>query len=287
MSESSGDASEAARDALSQALDRLREAPDDPEANAKAGWELAVAERYPEALPLLEKALEAHPRHPHSWYALGIAHSRLRHWEKAREALEKAVALGYYPARSRGELGMAVKELGQHHAAIIELEAALSAAEDASLRSCIYAGLGQCYHSLKDRQETLRCYRAAVEADPANATAQQGLGASLVDLDEYEAALPHLRTAAHLAPRNGHTAYALGSVLSRAGELEEAQQALERALALGYKGTALAELAWVYQRQGKATAAADLAKRALRQGVPRTWRSTLAGIVNSGQKPRR
>ncbi|HEU4752929.1 MAG TPA: hypothetical protein VFU47_07450, partial [Armatimonadota bacterium] len=62
---------------------------------------------------------------------------------------------------------------------------------------------------------------------------------------------------------------------------------LERAAALAREdGKPHAQLAWVYQQQGRAREAAEQAGRALRLPLPRKWRPWVASIVNSSRKQR-
>jgi tetratricopeptide (TPR) repeat protein len=49
--------------------------------------------RYQDAMPLLERALEVDPAHPGSWAKMGQVHRLTQNYEKAVEAYEKALEL--------------------------------------------------------------------------------------------------------------------------------------------------------------------------------------------------
>jgi Flp pilus assembly protein TadD len=130
-------------------------------------------------------------------------------------------------------------------------------------------------------------YHLAAAADPTNARAQQGLGAGHAAVGDYPTARLHLEEAVRLAPESG-SAWDPGEVLSHSGELGAAQKAPERALTLGETtGEVKEHLAFVFQRQGKAAAARDMARRALRQRLPKDWRAWMAGIADANARRRR
>jgi len=241
--------------------------------------------------PKLEAALEqaaCRRDEAYAWYAVGVAAYRAGDWWKAREALERAIAIGHDTSSSRGELGQALMKLGERTAALAQLERALPLATDPTERCWALCRLGHFYVETNRPERALECFSAAVEADPEVAYARQGLGAAYVDRQNYEAALPHMEAATRLAPHDPGTWYALGEVRRSLGYLDGAQEALERAIATGYPdGKARARLAWVYQQQGRARDAAAEAKRALRHPLPKPWRRWVAGIVRDCKRQRR
>lgn len=263
----------------------------DPE-SVVAVSELASARitrgEYAAARPLFQKWAALDPEDADAWAGLGIAAHRTGDTWGGRDALEKAIALGRVAAGSFGELGAVYSTLGEHRRAVAVLERALELAVEASQRSWICASLGDVWNSLDDPSRALACYQAAVEADPTDARAHRGLAAGHADFKDYAAALPHLETATRLRPEDPDAWYVLGRVLAWTGELERAQEALEKSIALGHaSGEPHAQLAWVYQRQGRAVEAAEQAKRALRRPLPKKWRAWVAGIVRNTRPSRR
>lgn len=266
----------------------LRADGENPENLAELAHLQYLRHRQVTVLPLAEELAARRPEDPLAWYALGAVANRSGDWWQARTALEKARELGYDPVRCARELGSALSQLGEYREAIAAWEQALPAERDAADRAWLHASLGDAYHRLKEPEKAREQFQAAVEADPGSARAHQLLGACLVELNEYGAALPHLAEATRLAPDHAGAWYALGRVLAWQGDLEPAREALERAIAAAYpNGEARAQLAWVYQRQGKRGAAVEQAKRALRQPLPKKWRAWMAGIVNDSQRQRR
>jgi tetratricopeptide (TPR) repeat protein len=83
-----------------------------------------------------------------------------------------------------------------------------------------------------DLERALQHYRLAVEADPEFALARLGLGTALGERGELGAAIAHLRRAADLDPALPEAHFNLATALLRLGRRDEALAALDRVLAL-------------------------------------------------------
>ena len=225
------------------------------------------------------------PQDADAWAERAIEATKKREWWIVVEAIERAIELGWDSAGAHGRLGWVLNELARYDEAIEPLERALERCQDPQGLSWIHTALAFSYVRLHDPGRAMDHYQAAVDADPTNAAAHQGVGAAHAEFRHYAEAVPHLEEATRLAPKDRDAWYALGSVLSWLGELERAGEALRRSIALGRTdGKPYAQLAWVYQRQGRRTEAADLASRALRKRLPHDWRAWTARIANESRK---
>jgi arylsulfatase A-like enzyme/Tfp pilus assembly protein PilF len=84
--------------------------------------------RYEEAIPLLQRALDAQPEMPAANMQYGLAQARLRRFDKAIEPLRKAVKLQPDNGMGHYELGLALFETGDWKGAAPEFEVAVSRA---------------------------------------------------------------------------------------------------------------------------------------------------------------
>jgi len=78
------------------------------QALARDGIGLVRQGRYREAKPLLDQAVKAEPKNAAAWHALGLVHNEFDlNFEKAADALEKAVTLDGRKAEYHYQLGYA------------------------------------------------------------------------------------------------------------------------------------------------------------------------------------
>ena len=92
--------------------------------------------------------------------------------------------------------------------------------------------LGVASQILGKIEESVGCYRNAVQLVPSNAEAWNNLGASYSSLRRPEEAEPCIRQALRLAPDYAQAHNNLGNALSAQGKHEEAMDCYRRALAL-------------------------------------------------------
>jgi arylsulfatase A-like enzyme/Tfp pilus assembly protein PilF len=84
--------------------------------------------RYEEAIPLLQRVLDAQPEMPAANMQYGLAQARLRRFDKAIEPLRKAVKLQPDNGMGHYELGLALFETGDWKGAAPEFEVAVARA---------------------------------------------------------------------------------------------------------------------------------------------------------------
>ncbi len=166
-------------------------------------------------------------------YFLGLCHARRAEWDEALLYLEEVVTssddlMRVYQCRlalafvysSTGRLKLAEYELGR----LIK----------AGFRSPqVLAGLAYAAFGQGRLEDARKLYAEALESDPENATALNGLGYVLACLGEEGArALTCCRKAVDKAPRNAAYLDSLGWAYKSLGLLAEAREYVAQALAL-------------------------------------------------------
>ena len=247
-------------------------------------------------LPRLERAIEAHqPTGPEFYHELARAHARagrpaevlrwseaalarddgfapalkelagaavaLGQWERARDALRRAVALRPGDTHALADLGNVYLQRQEVSAAVEVLERAL--ALDAALPRAhntrglaalaqgdpgraeqqfreairIQPDLGEAHSNLANVLAGRQAYaeagwhfEQAVRHDPALAAAHHGHGLVLALTGRPAQAVAALRTAARLEPRRERVHTDLGDVLAATGAMDEAEAAYQRAV---------------------------------------------------------
>jgi non-specific serine/threonine protein kinase len=174
------------------------------EAHASRGLALSLSKDYEAAEREFEIAIENNPKlfEAYYFYARGcVAQGNL---ERAAEMFEKA-------SEARPE----------------DYQAPL-------LASSVYRGLGQVEKSLATQRKGLQIVERHLELNPDDARALY-LGANaLIELGEREKGLDWGRRAKAIDPDEPAILYNVACVLSGAGELEEAIETLEQAVAAGF-----------------------------------------------------
>lgn len=100
-----------------------------PDALARARA-LIAAERYPQAVEMLEQTIRADADNYHAWFLLGVAYSRQRQFYQAIEAFHKVSELRPDLAEPHNNLAVIYNELGDVRAAVRQLEISLEKKPD-------------------------------------------------------------------------------------------------------------------------------------------------------------
>jgi TolB-like protein/tetratricopeptide (TPR) repeat protein len=221
-------------------------------------WAAGDSER---AVVSYERALKEDPSYALAWAELSWALLWQRtsggNYERAVRAATKAVELRPDLAQAHATWGWCESLRGYNWAlADAEFNKAL-ALEPQNMRA-IY-GKGRLARVLRRNDDSLRYYHAALERDPVNAFATQGLSTTLVANGQAAEAVQYARRALDISPsiQEGH--FYLGYALFWNGELENAmrEMRLEGLGAEHFAGIALIEHA------RSQPAAADAALREL------------------------
>ena len=227
--------------ALEQALDRripgtealLRAALNDTTRSVRvaAAWALraSLEPGHPAEAELLDH-LEYHADQPWGQFQLGLYSWDRQQPERARQALEQAVAWDPSSVAPRLALATVLSALGDPAAAVAHLEAA---AERAPTNAEVHFRLGLAWNEAGNPARSLEALEKAVNLDPRHAAAWYNLGLARAAHGRIEAALQALLRAESLEPRNPRVPFARATVLARLGRWPETRAAAARARELG------------------------------------------------------
>lgn len=188
--------------------------------------------RYQEAVPLLERVLKEQPGMPIAEMQLGIAQSRLKHYDRALEPLQKAVQLIPDNGLGHYELGLALFETGDWKGAAPQFEAAVERAPrwaDAHFSlAAVYARIDRVPEAMTELDTTLN-----LSPDHYRANLLRG---RILSLQGKPAdALPNLQKAAQVQPDSKEAHLFLADAYTQLGRESDAQR--ERAAARQISGS--------------------------------------------------
>ncbi len=166
-------------------------------------------------------------------YLFGICHARLGDWDNALLYLEQVVTGGLDPARD-GQCRMALAYVytatGRHKLAEYELRRLRESGFESVQ---VYAFLGYTAWAQGRPEEAIRQYAKALELDPENANALNGMGYLLAcEGKDGARALTYCRKAVDKVPDNPAYRDSLAWAYFRLGFLDEAKDNIGRALSL-------------------------------------------------------
>ncbi|HEX8492089.1 MAG TPA: tetratricopeptide repeat protein [Pyrinomonadaceae bacterium] len=169
-------------DALT-ALERLQQIkPDQPDYL----YPLAIARlnngESPRAQELINRYIQLRPQDGRGYYVLGAILYGAKKFPEARAALERSLALAYYPD-TEYYLGMIAHHEGDEAQAISWLQRALKSDPK---NSAAHAALGLIYAKEKDYSAARAALERAIELDPKNQGAHYQLGIVYARLGEKE-----------------------------------------------------------------------------------------------------
>jgi tetratricopeptide (TPR) repeat protein len=222
---------------LEGALVHLQQAveanPEDAVAQYNLGLVFVCRGQYGAALAHLRIASRVEPEDADIWALLGEAARLSGALRTGRQALEKAIALRAGVSEWEAELALVLHRLGQPKGAIEYAHRALQHALDAKSRSSAHTVLAHAHSTLGDDEAELRHREEAVRAAPDLAVGHHNLGVIYYRQRRLADAIRCLKQATTLAPEDADAWYALGLAARDAGEYALAQEALQRAVALG------------------------------------------------------
>ena len=203
--------------------------------------------------------VERFPDSGRAWKILGTALGVQS--KNAISALQKAAELSPDDAAIQNNLGNALKDFGQYHAAVESYRRALAIAPDFA---DVHNNLGNALKRLGQINDALASYHRALQIEPNYADAHFNLANTHLNLGQIEEALASYRRGLELDPDDTQMHYNLGGVLQDLGQLDAAAESYRRALALNPKFTeAHNNLGNVFQGLKQFDAAADAYRRAL------------------------
>jgi tetratricopeptide (TPR) repeat protein len=216
------------------------------------GVTAAVQKRYVDATKLLDSAAVIDPQNDQVFWNMALVHMELRKYDRARDDLQKAIALNAKSGGYSEKLGTVLIELKDWNAAKTAFEKAIEL--EPELFKAYYK-LAQVNEQLDDQQSALKNYTAAIEKGPRFLEAYSALGRLYADLNYLDQSVQVLQEALKVAlPGTEEEAQAhhlLGTVYQQQKKFEDAVREFKAALAVvpGMRD-ALFSLGWTYQLQG-------------------------------------
>jgi Cytochrome c biogenesis factor len=196
-------------------------------------YRLAAAREWKGALAALREVDYAEASQFELAYLYGICHARLEEWDDALLYLEQVVTGDPEPSRNkqcRMALAYVYAVTGRHRLAEYELER-LREVGGESVQ--VYAFLGYTAWAQGKAEEAQAMYAKALEIDPENANALNGMGYVLAcEGKDGARALTLCRKAADIKPDNPAYLDSLGWAYFQLGFLDDAADQIGRALAL-------------------------------------------------------
>jgi tetratricopeptide (TPR) repeat protein len=212
----------------------------------------AQQKRFVDAVKLLEQAGVIDPQNEQVFWNMAIVHMEMRKYDRARDDLQKAIAVNDKVAGYHEKLGTVLMELGDWQAAkgplakAIELEPALFKA---------YYKLAQVDEQLDDQQSALKHYTEACQKGPRFLEAYSALGRLYADLGYLDQSVQVLSEALKVALKGteeeAQVHHLLGTVLQQQKKFDQAIGEFKAALGVvpGMRD-ALFSLGWTYDLQG-------------------------------------
>ncbi len=195
---------------------------------------LVDAQRYQEAIPLLEQLIAKEPETPLAYAQLGQSFFALKAYGKAIPVLRKAAAMRPEMTTPHYQLGVSLLETGDIAAAVPELEivsAKIPHWEQPHLfLEMAYAQTGRMAESIKECEKVL-------EVDPDNYGTNLLLGRVLTLTGKPSAALSRLKKAAALDPTKPEPHTFMSEAYDKLGQKISATRERAAAKRLGASGT--------------------------------------------------
>jgi Tfp pilus assembly protein PilF len=197
----------------------------------------------------LQEALQAFPRSPRLWFALGIAHFSNHNSQEAARAFEHSLEIdsGFAPALAY--LGLMQIEQGQYKLAMTFFERALKIDERLAIVHYLVAD-ALLKDASTDLAATEKHLASAISLDKSFAPAQLALGKLYQRLNRLEDAAKQFEYVTKLEPNLAEAHYQLGRVYTRLKRTSEAQVELEtfKRLSEGQKEQSKTELQEIVRR---------------------------------------
>ena len=205
------------------------------------------------AQTLLHEALRIDPNYGQAEAALGQSwvydYERNHHPQSiplARQACDRAVALGNAGAEGHICLGSVARDTGNPHEAAAQFQKALQLEPANELAS---VGLAKAYEQLNEPEKAEIVYKQLIASRPSYSHGYDLLGVFYFSNADYAQAAAMFRKATDLAPKSYHAYSNLGAALVALGKDQEATASLQQSIlirptsdALGNLGVALFRL---------------------------------------------
>lgn len=171
--------------------------------------------------------VQRHPDNAFGHYMLGLSAWKSGELDRARDALERSLALDSTNVKTLLNLGRVL--LDQGHPDEAQLRVALAAALDSESAE-VHRMMARVQYALGQRDSAETEYRVALSIDPTDSWSMNNLGLLLIDEGRYDEAIEPLARAVQLRPQAPAFANNLGVALERTGHAGSAAEAYRAAL---------------------------------------------------------
>ena len=199
-----------------------------------------VTGEFRKALDQFASAIDLDPDEPLAHYNAALVHLILGEREEAARHLLKADQGPHNLPEVALQLGKLYLEDNDLEKSRRYLETAENLEPSSPLASAL---LGECFTALGLTKDAIASYKKALRLNANDAVSLSGLGWLYHQMDKNaEIARSFCRHSTEIAPQNGLYRHRLGTILYREGRYNEAKQALQSAIELGYdKSTSILE----------------------------------------------
>ncbi|SDJ22169.1 Tetratricopeptide repeat-containing protein [Halovenus aranensis] len=164
------------------------------------------------------------------------------------------------------DIGLEYVRLNRYEQATETLERAGQFADDKRIQQEAWVNKGVAHAELEEYDAAIGAYKEAIDIDSDSehaATAETNLAYSLWEFGRTEEALEHAERAVEIDPRFGEAWYNRGFFLNERGLAEDALNAFDNAVRLGYRSAdLLEEKAVALERMGEDERAEEVAEEA-------------------------
>lgn len=246
---------------------------------------LIAAERFSEAVSVLEAAVAQTPDDPRAWFTLGVARTLTQASEQAETAFRRAIAIDSAYAESWNELGLLLRAIGRTDEGIAALRRAVeSRPEFYDAHYNLALALEDAGHLDEARESYAQAVRGPLGSDPVVRYNRAGLLVRLGDADGARQELLRARTLGH---GRADILHAVGRALLRLDAAEAGADSLAEAVYANPNPPAelLLDAAIGARAAGRQTAALEFARRAagLAPSEPRVQAMLAVAALDAGQ----
>ncbi|MBD3162209.1 MAG: tetratricopeptide repeat protein, partial [Candidatus Latescibacteria bacterium] len=177
----------------------------------------------------LRQAIDMDSTQADAYFALGLLELKRGEADSAVVQFEKTIEVNPRHSAAQLNLGVAWLQLGQPCKAIAPLRAAVDAAPNYT-PARVYTAMSLVNCSEDSLSAAVAEYKAAIEQEPANATALRGLGFCYLKRGDCAPAADVLKPATEHAPNNADGWAMLGQAQAICGNLDAATRSFKKAL---------------------------------------------------------
>lgn len=184
---------------------------------------------YERSVIIYNKLIDKDPYSLQDWFSLAKVEALLKHYDKAVEACDFALAVKENEESIISFKGYCYYDSGQYEKAIEQFLEYESITKE---KSVAYELIGECYVKLYDNNNALKFFHKALDIEPSNSNICYQLATCYYELGDIQKAVVYLRDTLSLDSRDDEAHSFLGEILLQEGDYEEAYYHLSKSLEL-------------------------------------------------------